>query len=193
VIGRFTAAYPDVEVQFHQGTPLQLVDLAVQDRVDLAICTEALGRHPGLNTEPCYRWNRCAIAPHDHPLLRARPVTLERLCEHPMITYVFGFTGRGTLSDTFAKEGLRPHVVVSAADTDVIKTYVRQGMGYGIVADLAYQPEDDDDLGKTDLSHLFPWEVTKIAYRRDKYLREFQQRFIEMFQEATAGLGRPSR
>ncbi len=189
-IRRFSAAYPHVELEIHQGTPKQLVEMAVHDSVDLAICTEALDSHPALKAIPCYRWNRCLISPPDHPALAQRPVTLELLCAYPLITYVFGFTGRGHFSDAFARAGLRPRVVLSAADTDVIKTYVREGLGLGIIACLAYEPGVDDDLAMRDLSHLFPWEVTKIAFPRDKYLRRFQEEFIEIFQAETLHMAR---
>lgn len=192
-IRQFNATYAGVDMQIHQGTPRQLVDMTLQDAVDVAICTEAIGNHPALTALPCYRWNRCLIAPHGHPVLALRPIALEALCEWPLVTYVFGFTGRGHLSDTFAREGLRPRVALSAADTDVIKTYVREGLGIGIIADLAYRPQEDADLGVRDLSHLFPWEVTRIAYLRDKYLRRFQQRFIDIFQQEAAILTRRAR
>ena len=181
VIEAFAAAYPSVELQIHQGTPRQLVEMAVQDTVDLSICTEALAEHPELTAIPCYQWNRCLIAKPQHALLRRRDLSLEDLCEYPIITYVFGFTGRGHFSDTFSNAGLSPRVILSAADTDVIKTYVRQGLGVGIIASLAHTPEQDADLIMRDLSTLFPWEVTKIAYRKDKYLRRFQERFIDLF------------
>jgi len=193
VVRRFREDYPGVEVQIHQGTPQQLVDMTVEDGVDIAVCTEAVGAHPALAAIPCYRWNRCLIAPPAHPVLRARPITLEVLCEQPMITYVFGFTGRGRLSDTFAKEGLRPRVVLSAADTDVIKTYVREGLGIGIIADLAYDADRDTDLEMRDLSHLFPWEVTRIAHLREKYLSRYQQRFVDLLQDEAGAPGRRRR
>lgn len=183
VIRRFRGEYPGVELQILQGTPQQLAVMAVRDQVDLAICTEALHDYPGLATLPGYRWNRCLIAPRGHPLLEVSPVTLGRLCEHPIITYVAGFTGRRQFSDTFARVGLRPRVVLSATDTDIIKTYVREGMGVGIIAAPAFDPATDADLGRRDLSHLFPWETTRIAYLRERYLRRFQERFIELFKE----------
>lgn len=186
VIREFAGQYPDVALQLHQGTPSQLVDLALSDKVDLAICTEALDQNPALVTIPCYRWNRCVIAPHGHRVLGQRPLTLEKLCDYPIITYVFGFTGGGHLRAAFAKLGLQPRVVLSAADTDVIKTYVREGMGIGILACLAHSPVHDSDLGIQDLSHLFPWEIAKIAYRKDKYLRTYQRDFIDRFQALTA-------
>lgn len=193
VIRSFREGYPAVEVQIHQANPLQLVEMAVNGSVDLAICTEALDSDPALTAIPCYRWNRCLIALPDHPAIKARPITLDTLCEYPLVTYVFGFTGRGHLSDTFARDGLRPHVVLSATDTDVIKTYVREGLGVGIIADLAYQADQDADLGVRDLSHLFPAEVTKIAYPKDKYLRRFQERFIDLFQQEAMRIIRASR
>nr|AAB17996.1 sulfur assimilation control protein CysB [Thiocapsa roseopersicina] len=188
VIRRFAAAYPAVELQIHQGTPGQLVDMALRDLVDLAICTEALGDEIALQTIPCYRWNRCLIAPRSHAVLDLQSITLAALCTVPIITYVFGFTGRGGFSDVFSRAGLHPNVVLSAADTDVIKTYVREGLGVGIIAALAYQPRDDADLGIRDLADLFPWEVTKIAYARGKYLRRFHEHFIDIFKRCTGDI-----
>jgi len=181
VVRRFIAEYPEVELQVHQGTPTQLADLCRRDLIDLAICTEALAEDSDLETLPCYRWNRSLIAPAGHSVLQARSLTLSTLCEYPLITYVLGFTGRGRLSDTFNKAGLHPRIVLSAADSDVIKTYVLQGLGVGIIASMAFQSEQDEGVEVRDLSHLFPWEVTRIAYARDKYLRRFAQHFVEMF------------
>ena len=183
VIKAFRKKYPDVEVQIHQGTPQQLVDLVLNDKVDLSICTEALAEHPALASASCYKWNRSLIAKPDHPLLKRKRITLKALCDYPIITYVFGFTGRGRFSETFEKENLKPKIILSAADTDVIKTYVREDMGVGIIAGLAYMDKEDKDLVRRDLSHLFPWEVTKIAFQKGKYLRRYQEYFIELFQE----------
>jgi LysR family cys regulon transcriptional activator len=191
VVRKFSALYPKVELQIFQGTPARLIELAIQDRVDLVICTEALSDHPALSAVPCIRWNRCLIAPHDHPLAEQKSITLEALCQHPIITYVAGFTGRGHLSETFGRAGLQPQVVLSATDTDVIKTYVRENMGVGIIAELAYQPESDSDLARRSLEHLFPWEITKIAHLREKYLRRFHHHFIELFREISAESGYP--
>lgn len=190
VIRQFIAAFPAVELQLHQGTPGQLADLVLRDQVDLAICTEALADRSGLITVPCYRWNRCVIAPLGHPVLDLPIPTLADLSAWPIVTYVFGFTGRGNLSETFANAGLTPRVVLSAADTDVIKTYVREGLGIGIIANLAYEPATDRDLGARDLSELFPWETTKIAYARETWLRGYHRRFIDLFTTATRDIGR---
>lgn len=180
VIRTFRRAYPRIALQIHQGTPPQLAELAETDAVDFAICTEALGSRPALATVPCYRWNRSLIAPAGHPVLDRRPLSLEAICEYPLITYVAGFTGAGHLSSTFARLDLRPEVVLSAADTDVIKTYVREGLGVGLIATVAYAPQTDADLEIRDLSHFFPWETTLLAYRRERYLRRFQQHFMEL-------------
>ena len=133
------------------------------------------------------------MAPRTGSPVYFRIESLDTLCAQPLITYVFGFTGRGHLSDTFARDGLRPRVVLSATDTDVIKTYVREGLGVGIIADVAYQADQDSDLGLRDLSHLFPAEVTKIAYARGKYLRRYQQRFIDLLQQEAVRVLRARR
>jgi LysR family cys regulon transcriptional activator len=184
VIKAFSQEYPDIELQIHQGTPQQLVNKAIYDEVDFSICTEALGQNADLLSLPSYNWNRSLIAPADSPILNNKKLSLEILSQYPIVTYVQGFTGREVFDETFRKEGLKPQVVLSAADTDVIKTYVRNGMGVGVIANMTYLPDKDTDLVLRDLSHLFPAETTKIAYKKDKYLRKHQQRFIELFQKS---------
>ena len=186
LIRRFRQAFPAVEIQLHQASPEQLVTMLLRDTVDLAICTEAIDQHPELLATPCYRWNRCLIAPLGHPILVQRPISLELLGEQPLVTYVAGFSGHGHFLATFGREGLKPRLTVGAADADVIKTYVREGFGLGIIADLAYDPHADADLGRRDLSHLFPWEVTRLALSRAKYPRAFQGAFMDLFQNEAA-------
>ncbi len=183
VIRAFRRVFPAVSLQIHQGTPQELVEMALNDRVDFSICTEELGEHSSLNAIPCYRWNRGLIVPKGHPVLKEKPLSLERICSYPLITYTFGFTGASHMQTTFARAGLKPDVVLSAADTDVIKTYVREGMGVGLIASMAYSPEQDRDLEMRDLSHMLPWETTWVAYHKDKYLRRYQQQFIDLLDE----------
>ena len=189
VLRVFRKAYPDVVVQIHQGNPRQLVEMAMNDDVDLSICTEALADSPALETLNCYRWNRSLIAPRDHPILEQHPLSLDTLCEYPIISYVSGFTGGSHFQKSFARLGLKPKVVLSAADTDVIKTYVREGFGIGIIVSFAYSEKNDSDLAVVDLSRLFPWETTRIAYNRDKYLRSYETHFIKLFQTGIADNG----
>ena len=186
VIKAFNQAYPRVELQIHQGTPKQLVQWAANDELDFSICTEALADSNQLTNIPCYKWNRSLITLADHPLQQLEQLTLKDLCQYPLVTYVYGFTGRGRFSKTFTEAGLEPHVVLSAADTDIIRTYVLEGMGVGIIASMAL---DDIDGGLTrsrDVSHLFPWEITRIAYLNDKYLRHYEQKFINLFLDYVA-------
>jgi len=194
VIRAFRQAFPAVSLQIHQGTPQQLVEMALTDRVDFSICTEELGEHSTLTAIPCYRWNRGLIAPKGHPVLTHKPLSLECICDYPLITYTFGFTGANHMQTTFARAGLKPEVVLTAADTDVIKTYVREGLGIGLIASMAYSPEQDRDLEMRDLSHMLPWETTWVAYHKDKYLRRYQQKFIDLLDEMILenGVTKPS-
>jgi len=186
VIKAFNQAYPQVEVQIHQGTPKQLVQWAANDELDFSICTEALAESKKLTNIPCYKWNRSLITLADHPLQQLEKLTLEDLCHYPLITYVFGFTGRGHFSETFRAADLVPHVVLSAADTDIIRTYVLEEMGIGIIASMALDEADNGITRNRDVSHLFPWEVTRIAYLNDKYLRHYEQTFIDLFLDYVA-------
>ena len=186
VIRRFNRSYPDVELQMHQGNPRQLVEWAVRDQVDFSICTEELAESSQLQSIPCYQWNRCLITLPQHPLQQLEQITLADLCEYPIITYVLGFTGRKHFNDRFSQAQLAPNIVLSAADTDIIKAYVLDGLGIGIIAGMAYDEKIDTAWQYQDLSHLFPWEVTRIAFLKTKILRPYQQTFIELFLDTIA-------
>jgi len=181
VISEFIDKYPDVSLHMHQGTPMQISELAADGTVDFAIATEALELFSDLVMMPCYKWNRSIIVPKDHPLVQVDKLSLEDIAQYPIVTYVFGFTGRSRLDEAFFNRGLAPKVVFTAADADVIKTYVRLGLGIGIVASMAYNPETDSDLVSLDASHLFKPSVTKIGFRRGTFLRSFMYDFIEQF------------
>ena len=180
-IKAFIDRYPEVSLHMHQGTPMQISEMAADGTVDFAIATEALELFSDLIMMPCYRWNRCVLVPRDHPLTQVSRLTLEDVAAHPIVTYVFGFTGRSKLDEAFVDKGLVPRVVFTAADADVIKTYVRLGLGIGIVAGMAHDSDVDRDLVALDASHLFASSVTRIGCRRGTFLRGYMYEFIEHF------------
>ncbi|WP_323844429.1 HTH-type transcriptional regulator CysB [Microbulbifer magnicolonia] len=180
VIKSFIARYPDVSLHMHQGTPMQISEMAADGTADFAIATEALELFSDLVMMPVYRWDRCILVPRDHPLCQLSKLELEDVAKHPIVTYVFGFTGRSKLDEAFLEKGLSPKVVFTAADADVIKTYVRLGLGIGIVADMAVD-EADEDLVALDASKLFESSVTKIGFRKGIFLRGFMYDFIQQF------------
>lgn len=181
VIESFINEYPDVSLHMHQGTPMQISEMAADGTVDFAIATEAMELFSDLIMMPCYRWNRCIVVPKNHPLCQVSELSLEDVAKHPIVTYVFGFTGRSKLDEAFIDRGLAPKVVFTAADADVIKTYVRLGLGIGIIASMAHDEELDSDLVALDASHLFASSTTKIGFRRGTFLRGFMYDFIEQF------------
>lgn len=181
VIESFINKYPEVSLHMHQGTPMQISEQAADGAVDFAIATEALELFHDLLMMPCYRWNRCILVPKDHPLAQSSRLTLEDVASYPLVTYVFGFTGRSRLDEAFNDRGLVPKVVFTATDADVIKTYVRLGLGIGIVAHMAHDPVKDTDLVALDAKHLFKSSVTSIGFRRGTYLRGYMYDFIELF------------
>lgn len=181
VIRAFIAKYPEVSLHMNQGTPMQISEMAADGAVDFAIATEALELFSDLVMMPCYRWNRCVLVPRDHPLTQVSTLSLADVAEHPIVTYVFGFTGRSRLDEAFVTAGLTPRVVFTAADADVIKTYVRLGLGIGIVADMAYNEATDSDLVALDARHLFSSSTTSIGCRKGTFLRGYMYDFISDF------------
>lgn len=181
VVRDFMQRYPRVRLELHQGNPQQVCDMVLGGTADLAIATEAIADNPELVTLPCYQWNRCIVATPRHPILREQPLTLEAIARYPLITYDDAFTGRGQINKAFLGRGLKPNVVLTAIDSDVIKKYVEMDLGIGILARMAYSAEEDRKLGMVDASHLFESSMTRIGIRRNAWLRGFVYSFIELF------------
>lgn len=180
-IKRFTIRYPNVKLILRQGSPTQIAKLVTSGEADIAIATEAIELFDELVMLPCYQWNRCIITQPRHPLLKLAKLTLEDIVKYPIITYDFAFTGRTKINQAFAAKGLTPNVVLTAIDADVIKTYVELGLGIGILAQMAFEPNRDKHLRSIDASHLFEPSTTRIGITRNSYLRGYVYDFIGMF------------
>lgn len=181
VIKQFVAQYPNVRLHLHQGDPMQIARLVASGVADIAIATEGIDLVEDLVVMSCYDWNHCVIAPPGLPILRDHPLTLEKIAEYPIVTYDFSFAGRARINDAFERAGLRPNVVFSAIDSDVIKTYVELGIGIGLMASMAWDPERDTNLRMLDASHLFEPCTARLGLRRGAQLRGYMYAFIEMF------------
>jgi LysR family cys regulon transcriptional activator len=181
VLKQFAARYPKVRLKLHQGNPRQVAEQTANGDADLGIATEALAEYPELVTLPCYDWNRVVLVPKTHPLAKTKPLTLEAIAGYPIVTYDFAFTGRTQTNAAFEARGLVPNVVLTALDADVIKTYVALGMGVGIIAQMAFDPERDTEFACLSAAHLFAKSTTRLALRRNVFLRSYVYAFIGLF------------
>jgi LysR family transcriptional regulator, cys regulon transcriptional activator len=174
-------AYPGVNISLHQGTPQQAAKMVMEALADIAIATESLADFEELVTLPCYHWQHVLVMPQDHPLShQTKPITLKQLNTYPLITYHPTFTGRQRIDNAFAKHHLSPNIALEAIDSDVIKTYVRIGMGVGIVAEMAIQPQFDKDLVVKPAVNLFGQNLTRVALRRGSFVRQFVLDFAQL-------------
>jgi LysR family cys regulon transcriptional activator len=180
VIVEFQRRFPDVALHIHQGSPLQVVEFASSGRVDFAIAAEELEIFEDLVMLPCYRWNRAVLLPRNHPLVDVEPLTIEELARHPLVTHVSGITGKSLLNDAFSARGLTANIICTATDADIIKTYVRLGLGIGILARMAYDARQDNDLCARDASHLFTPGMTRLALSRHLFLRGYMYEFMAL-------------
>ncbi len=182
VVRDFRLLYPQVMLNLHQGSPKQVAQMLLSGEADIGVATEALSQFDQLVALPCYRWTHSVVVPPGHDLLQHDgPLTLQRIARHPVITYDEGYTGRSHIDQAFAQQGLKPSVVLSAMDADVIKTYVELGLGVGIVASIAFDPERDRTLRAIDARDLFEVNLTRLAIRRGTWLRGYVYAFIESF------------
>jgi LysR family cys regulon transcriptional activator len=179
VIREFRARYPQVRLNLHQGTSEQIAEMVAGDRIDCAIATGSEALFADLTLLPCYRWHRTVIVPRGHALASGGRLTLRALSAYPLITYTFSFTGPSSLHEAFAKAGLIPNVAITARDADVIQTYVRLGLGVGIVAHMAIDPADPD-LVAVDASHVFAPHTTWLGFRRGTLLRKYMYDFAQL-------------
>ncbi|TDQ44058.1 CysB family HTH-type transcriptional regulator [Tepidicella xavieri] len=183
-VAKLRQIYPKVSVSLHQGSPAQVAQMLLDDVADIGIATESLTQYDDLVTLPCYDWQHVLVLPFAHPLLEKERISLEDLAQVPLITYHPSFTGRTRIDQAFGLRQLKPHIVLEAIDSDVIKTYVKLGMGVGIVAEMAMQGEErNPDLMARPAGHLFGQNVTRVAFKRGAYLRQFVLRFAELLSD----------
>jgi LysR family cys regulon transcriptional activator len=181
VLTQLRSGYPQVNISLHQGTPQQAAKMVMEELADIAIATESLADFDELVTLPCYHWQHVLVLPADHPLsLQKKPITLKQLSTYPLITYHPSFTGRQRIDSAFAKQHLTPNIALEAIDSDVIKTYVRIGMGVGIVAEMAIQAQTDKDLVVKPAWDLFGQNLARVAFRRGTYLRQYVLDFAQL-------------
>jgi len=175
---------PQVRVSLHQGNPEQVARMLLDDSADLGLATESLSQYAELVTLPCYEWQHVLVVPSSHPLASVERLTLDQLAAEPIITYHASFTGRTRIDKAFAARQLQPNIVLEAIDSDVIKTYVRLGMGLGIVAEMAMREEPvGGDLVARPLGHFFGQNVARIAFKRGAYLRNYVYSFAELLSD----------
>ena len=180
VVKAFKESFPRVHLVLHQGSPAEIASMLKSGEADIGIATEALEGAEDVATFPYYQWHHAIVVPEGHPLQSSEKLTLEQIAEYPIITYHKGYTGRTQLDKTFADAGVKPDIVMSALDADVIKSYVELGLGIGIVASMAYFAERDTGLRMPKSEHLFRLNTTLIGVRKGSFLRGFAYRFIEL-------------
>ncbi|NIC37631.1 CysB family HTH-type transcriptional regulator [Halomonas desiderata] len=184
IIARFKQIFPKVHLELHQCGPDEIVSLLKAGKVDIGIATEALHEEGQLFAcFPFYHWYHGVIVPEGHPLDNGESLTLERIAEHPIVTYHEGFTGRARIDRAFSAAEVMPDIVLTALDADVIKTYVELGLGVGLIASMAYHEERDRGLTLLDASNLLPRNTTYLALRRGHFLRAYAYRFLQLCRE----------
>jgi LysR family cys regulon transcriptional activator len=181
VVQRFLERHPRVRLTLREGSPEQIAGLVAEGGVDIGIVTELFHQVHNLVSLPCYQWNRAIITTPEHPLLAEKQLTLEAIARYPIVTYDFAFNAGSAVGKAFEARGIKTNVALTAVDADVIKGYVELGVGVGILAKMAFDPARDTGLRLIDASHLFEPSTTRIAVRRNAYLRRYVYDFIELF------------
>jgi LysR family cys regulon transcriptional activator len=180
-VAQLRLKYPKVNVSLHQGTPEQVAQMLIEETADIGVATESLAGYSDLVTLPCYEWQHVIVVPSHHPLAQMERPTLEQLAAEPLVSYHPSFTGRKKVDAAFERARLKPRVVLEAIDSDVIKTYVRLGLGVGILAEMAVRDAvADADLVWRPAGHLFGHNVSRVAFKRGAYLRNFVYAFAEL-------------
>ena len=182
-VAKLREAYPNVNISLHQGAPAQVAQMVIDEVAEIGIATESLSEYPELITLPCYEWEHMLVIPKSHPIAGKVRITLEDLAAEPIITYHPSFTGRTRIDKAFAAKNLSPRIALEAIDSDVIKTYVRLGLGVGIVAEMAVKDGLDEDLVARPASQLFGKNVARIAFKRSAYIRHFVYDFAALLSD----------
>ena len=182
-VAKLREAYPKVNISLHQATPHEVARMVIDEVAEIGMATESLADYPDLVTLPCYEWQHVLVMPSAHPLAQKERIGLDDIAHESLVTYHPSFTGRGKIDQAFAARKLQPRIVLEAIDSDVIKTYVRLGLGVGIVAEMAMRDDPLSDLVVRPLGHLFGQSVARVAFKRGAYLRNFVFKFAELLSD----------
>ncbi|OYU32890.1 MAG: transcriptional regulator [Comamonadaceae bacterium PBBC2] len=182
-VARLREKYPLVNISLHQGAPDQVAKMLLDDTAEIGIATESLSAYEELVTLPCYEWQHVLVLPLDHPLASKENISLEDIAGESIVTYHPSFTGRGRIDQAFAARKLHPRIALEAIDSDVIKTYVRLGLGIGIVAEMAVKDDPVQDLAVRPLGGLLGMNVARVAFKRGAYLRHFVYHFAQLLSD----------
>ena len=181
VLSAFHRKYPGITVNLHHGTTEQIARFLSSGEADFAIATDSYEYFHHTVHLPCYQWERVIVLPGNHPLVHKAKITLQDLADYPLVTYALSLAGSSTFLKAFEDAGLEARIAFTALDADVIKAYVRNGLGVGIIADLAYKPQQDSDLVMRPADDLFPSCTTWLGFKKDKYLNTWMMEFINLF------------
>ena len=182
-VAKLRDKYPMVNISLHQGAPDQVAKMLLDDTAEIGIATESLSAFEDLVTLPCYEWQHVLVLPLDHPLAAKTTLSLDDIASEPLITYHPSFTGRSRIDQAFAAKKITPRIALEAIDSDVIKTYVRLGLGIGIVAEMAVQDDPVKDLAVRPLGQLLGMNLARVAFKRGAYLRQFVYHFAELLSD----------
>ena len=182
-VAKLREIYPKVNISLHQATPAEVARMVIDEIAEIGMATESLSDYPELVTLPCYEWEHVLVVPPQHPLAQKERISLDDIAHESLITYHPSFTGRNKIDQAFTARRLQPRVVLEAIDSDVIKTYVRLGLGIGIVAEMAMRDDPAGDLVVRPMGHLFGQNVARVAFKRGAYMRNFVYKFAELLSD----------
>jgi len=180
VIKAFRQLYPNVRLELNQGSPQEIVTMLLAGEADIGIASEMLVNNSSLAAFPWFSWHHALLVPKGHELVQNQPVSLSTLSRYPLITYRQGITGRSRVDRAFQAAGLKPDIVLSAQDSDVVKTYVKLGLGVGILADQACETEENEELERLDATHLFDASTVWLGLKRGQLQRNYVWQFLEL-------------
>lgn len=182
-VAKLRELYPKVNISLHQATPAEVARMVIDEVAEIGMATESLSDYPELVTLPCYEWEHVLVVPPQHPLAQKERISLDDIAHESLITYHPSFTGRNRIDQAFTARRMQPRVVLEAIDSDVIKTYVRLGLGVGILAEMAMRDDTAGDLVVRPMGHLFGQNVARVAFKRGAYMRNFVYKFAELLSD----------
>ncbi len=174
VIAAMKRDFPLVNIDLQAAADAEILQTLSQGGADLALISTAGGVPSGGLAVPLFRWHRVLLVPAAHPLATlGRAPTLAELAHHPLISYESSTREDSSLRRAFTAGGVEPQIAMTARDANLIKTYVRAGLGAGLLAEMAVGTREDGDLVCLDAPVEIPECTTWAVVPRGRVLREY--------------------
>ena len=180
-IESFVHEYPRVDLRLHNVTGKKGLGLLRASEVDIAV-GPMLDAPPDIIFHPFVTYEPMLITSLEHPLARRKRITLSEVAKYPLVLPPRDQSTYRLVEMVFAEHSLQHEVKLEVGGYDVIKTYVKLGLGISIV--MSHCLSGNEDLFTAPMRRWFSSRSYGIVLRKGQRISPATASFIHTISPA---------